>query len=259
MPGGRRGRCRGRGCGGGDEDRGVGFLVPVLFALFAALGNALATVLQRHAALTVPQSDGFRFGLVRDLLRQPLWPGGILAVIAAGIGQAVALARPSRATLPASPRTPSSAARGRPPRSRRRGVRVPRAHVHSAYEPHAHHGGVPAAGRPCHARGLRGPDGREPPDCRRRPGPHGRPRRPARPRLAIPRRAQGPASPAPTSCTTSRDGRPLRRPGPVPSPSPARSSSPAPSPPGARHRPHTTTAVPTLRRAAARRGPHAGP
>ncbi|WP_327251587.1 DMT family transporter [Streptomyces sp. NBC_01244] len=70
----------------------MGFLVPVLFALFAALSNALATVLQRRAALTVPQSDGFRFGLVLDLLRRPLWIGGILAVIAAGAGQAVALA-----------------------------------------------------------------------------------------------------------------------------------------------------------------------
>lgn len=78
--------------GGAAEYRGVGFLVPVLFALFAALSNALATVLQRRAALIVPQSDGFRFGLVLDLLRQPLWIGGILAVIAAGAGQAVALA-----------------------------------------------------------------------------------------------------------------------------------------------------------------------
>ncbi|MET9464050.1 DMT family transporter [Streptomyces sp. NPDC006544] len=70
----------------------MGFLVPVLFALFAALSNALATVLQRRVALTVPQSDGFRFGLVLDLVRRPLWLGGILAVIAAGVGQAVALA-----------------------------------------------------------------------------------------------------------------------------------------------------------------------
>ncbi|MGW6704317.1 DMT family transporter [Streptomyces sp. NPDC054956] len=70
----------------------MGFVLPVLFALFAALSNALATVLQRRAALTVPQSDGFRFGLVLDLLRRPLWIGGILAVIAAGVGQAVALA-----------------------------------------------------------------------------------------------------------------------------------------------------------------------
>ncbi|MET9323911.1 DMT family transporter [Streptomyces sp. NPDC003038] len=67
-------------------------VVPVLFALFAALSNALATVLQRRAALTVPQSDGFRFGLALDLLRQPLWLAGILAVIAAGAGQAAALA-----------------------------------------------------------------------------------------------------------------------------------------------------------------------
>ncbi|UUU43637.1 DMT family transporter [Streptomyces sp. NBC_00162] len=70
----------------------MGFVLPVLFALFAALSNALATVLQRRAALTVPQSDGFRFGLVLDLLRRPLWIAGILAVIAAGVGQAVALA-----------------------------------------------------------------------------------------------------------------------------------------------------------------------
>ncbi|MFJ7209605.1 DMT family transporter [Streptomyces sp. NPDC098789] len=69
----------------------MGIALPVLFALFAALSNALATVLQRRAALTVPQSDGFRFGLVLDLLRQPLWIGGILAVIAAGVGQAAAL------------------------------------------------------------------------------------------------------------------------------------------------------------------------
>ncbi|MFE1791747.1 DMT family transporter [Streptomyces sp. NPDC059525] len=70
----------------------MGIVVPVLFALFAAFSNALATVLQRRASLTVPQSDGFRFGLVLDLLRRPLWLGGILAVIAAGVGQAAALA-----------------------------------------------------------------------------------------------------------------------------------------------------------------------
>lgn len=70
----------------------MGFVLPVLFALFAALSNALGTVLQRRAALTVPQSDGFRFGLVLDLLRRPVWIGGILAVIAAGAGQAAALA-----------------------------------------------------------------------------------------------------------------------------------------------------------------------
>lgn len=70
----------------------MGVVVPVVFALFAAFSNALATVLQRRASLTVPQSGGFRFGLVLDLVRRPLWLGGILAVIAAGVGQAVALA-----------------------------------------------------------------------------------------------------------------------------------------------------------------------
>lgn len=70
----------------------MGVVLPVLFALFAAFSNALATVLQRRAALSVPQSDTFRFGLLRDLLRRPLWIGGILAVIGAGAGQALALA-----------------------------------------------------------------------------------------------------------------------------------------------------------------------
>ncbi|MFJ3633683.1 DMT family transporter [Streptomyces sp. NPDC090112] len=70
----------------------MGVVLPVLFALFAAFSNALATVLQRRAALTVPQSDGFRPGLVLDLLRRPVWICGILAVIAAGVGQAAALA-----------------------------------------------------------------------------------------------------------------------------------------------------------------------
>ncbi|MFB7057675.1 DMT family transporter [Streptomyces vinaceus] len=70
----------------------MGVVLPVLFALFAALSNALATVLQRRAALTVPQSEGFRFRLVLDLLRRPVWVAGILAVIAAGVGQAAALA-----------------------------------------------------------------------------------------------------------------------------------------------------------------------
>ncbi|WP_406859345.1 DMT family transporter [Streptomyces sp. HUAS MG47] len=70
----------------------MGVLLPVVFSLFAAFSNALATVLQRRAALTVPQSDAFRPGLILDLMRRPLWLGGILAVIAAGVGQAAALA-----------------------------------------------------------------------------------------------------------------------------------------------------------------------
>ncbi|MFE4310368.1 DMT family transporter [Streptomyces sp. NPDC056891] len=70
----------------------MGVVLPVLFSLFAAFSNALATVLQRRAALTVPQSDSFRPGLILDLLHRPLWLAGILVVIAAGVGQAAALA-----------------------------------------------------------------------------------------------------------------------------------------------------------------------
>lgn len=66
-------------------------LLPVLFALCAALSNAVATVLQRKAALTVPSSSGFRAGLLLDLLRRPVWLAGILTVIAAGLFQALAL------------------------------------------------------------------------------------------------------------------------------------------------------------------------
>ncbi|MFJ7153616.1 DMT family transporter [Streptomyces sp. NPDC101118] len=70
----------------------MSLVLPVVFAVFAAFSNAAATVLQRRAALTVPQSEGFRPGLVLDLLKRPLWLGGIAAVIAAGAGQALALA-----------------------------------------------------------------------------------------------------------------------------------------------------------------------
>ncbi|MBT2368929.1 DMT family transporter [Streptomyces sp. ISL-10] len=66
-------------------------LLPVLFALCAALSNAFATVLQRKAALVVPRSEGFRAGLMLDLLRQPVWLAGMLAVVTAGVCQAVAL------------------------------------------------------------------------------------------------------------------------------------------------------------------------
>ncbi|MFE5297150.1 DMT family transporter [Streptomyces sp. NPDC056632] len=70
----------------------MGVVLPVLFAMCAAFSNALATVLQRRAALTVPRSDSFRPGLILDLVRRPVWLAGILAVIVAGVGQAAALA-----------------------------------------------------------------------------------------------------------------------------------------------------------------------
>ncbi|MFI7685506.1 DMT family transporter [Streptomyces griseoaurantiacus] len=71
---------------------GLGLVLSVVFALCAAFSNALATVLQRRAALSVPQSRGFRLGLVVDLLHRPVWVAGMLAVVVAGVGQAAALA-----------------------------------------------------------------------------------------------------------------------------------------------------------------------
>lgn len=65
----------------------------VLFALLAAASNALATVLQRRAARTVPLSAGLRLGLLVDLLHRAAWLGGMLAVIAAACFQALALSR----------------------------------------------------------------------------------------------------------------------------------------------------------------------
>ncbi|MFF5520015.1 DMT family transporter [Streptomyces coeruleorubidus] len=67
-------------------------VLPVVFAVCAALSNAVATVLQRKAALTVPRSQGLRAGLIADLLRRPVWLAGILAVIGAAVCQALALA-----------------------------------------------------------------------------------------------------------------------------------------------------------------------
>jgi hypothetical protein len=49
-------------------------------------------VLQRRAALQVPQSQGFRIGLIWDLLRTPVWLFGIVSVIFAALFQGAALA-----------------------------------------------------------------------------------------------------------------------------------------------------------------------
>ncbi|MFF7312378.1 DMT family transporter [Streptomyces sp. NPDC008137] len=67
-------------------------VLPVVFAVCAALSNAVATVLQRKAALSVPRSQGLRAGLILDLLRRRVWLAGIIAVIAAAVCQALALA-----------------------------------------------------------------------------------------------------------------------------------------------------------------------
>ena len=63
----------------------------VLFALLAAASNALATVLQRRAAQTVPLSQGFSTRLMVELARRPIWLAGIGAVICSACFQALAL------------------------------------------------------------------------------------------------------------------------------------------------------------------------
>ncbi|WP_063775141.1 DMT family transporter [Streptacidiphilus anmyonensis] len=67
-------------------------VLSVVFAVCAAISNAMGTVLQRRAALIVPRSQGFRLGLMWDLLRTPVWLFGILGVIFAAAFQGLALA-----------------------------------------------------------------------------------------------------------------------------------------------------------------------
>ncbi|MFJ4189267.1 DMT family transporter [Kitasatospora sp. NPDC089509] len=64
----------------------------VAFAVLAALSNASAMVLQRAAARDVPHHDAFSLRLMRDLLRDRVWLGGMAAVLGAALFQALALA-----------------------------------------------------------------------------------------------------------------------------------------------------------------------
>ena len=66
-------------------------VIAVLCALLAAAGNALASVLQRRAARTAPREEAFRPSLVGDLVRRPVWLGGVAALIGGFVCQAAAL------------------------------------------------------------------------------------------------------------------------------------------------------------------------
>ncbi|WP_405767065.1 DMT family transporter [Actinacidiphila glaucinigra] len=74
-------------------------MISILFAVLAACSNAFGTVLQRRAVLTVPASKSLRLGLMKDLLRTPVWLAGILGVILAAIFQALALGTGSLAAV----------------------------------------------------------------------------------------------------------------------------------------------------------------
>jgi drug/metabolite transporter (DMT)-like permease len=62
-----------------------------LLAVLAACANATSSVLQRKAGRQVPQGENLSLRLIRSLLRQPVWFGGILAVTVGFLLQAAAL------------------------------------------------------------------------------------------------------------------------------------------------------------------------
>ncbi|HEX6469157.1 MAG TPA: DMT family transporter [Streptosporangiaceae bacterium] len=68
-------------------------MIAIFLALGAAASNAVASVLQRRAARELPAKEAFRPALVRDLLRRPIWFGGIAALIAGFLFQAAALSK----------------------------------------------------------------------------------------------------------------------------------------------------------------------
>jgi drug/metabolite transporter (DMT)-like permease len=66
-------------------------VLTVLFAVCAAVCNALASLLQRRGASSVPESESMRLALVLTLLRRPVWLFGMVAMAAAFVFQAAAL------------------------------------------------------------------------------------------------------------------------------------------------------------------------
>ncbi|MFD5032609.1 DMT family transporter [Streptomyces sp. NPDC058220] len=67
-------------------------MISVLFAVLTAISNGSASVLQRRAASTVPDTKAMHLSLIGQLLRQKVWLAGIGLVIVAAVCQAVALA-----------------------------------------------------------------------------------------------------------------------------------------------------------------------
>jgi drug/metabolite transporter (DMT)-like permease len=65
--------------------------IAVSLAVLTAVANAVASVLQRRAARSVPASDAFRPALILDLIRRPAWLAGIGALICGFVLQAIAL------------------------------------------------------------------------------------------------------------------------------------------------------------------------
>ena len=62
------------------------------FAVLAAGADAVSSTLQRRANIDEPDSAAFTPQIILDLLRRPVWLGGVVAVIASFLLQAAALA-----------------------------------------------------------------------------------------------------------------------------------------------------------------------
>jgi drug/metabolite transporter (DMT)-like permease len=71
--------------------RGTGAMIGTVFALLAACCNALASVMQRQAALTIPDDAELRPRIVGYLLRQPVWYVAMVALLGGFLFQATAL------------------------------------------------------------------------------------------------------------------------------------------------------------------------
>ncbi|PYC88298.1 hypothetical protein C7C46_01245 [Streptomyces tateyamensis] len=67
-------------------------MISILFAVLTAISNGTASVLQRRAAAEAPEEAALHLSLLRDLLRRPVWLGGIAMSMVAAVCQAVALA-----------------------------------------------------------------------------------------------------------------------------------------------------------------------
>lgn len=76
----------------GDQARGYARAVLTYFlAVLAASANAVSWVLQRIANREIPRKESLHWKLIRDLLRSPVWYGGIAAITAGFVLQAAAL------------------------------------------------------------------------------------------------------------------------------------------------------------------------
>lgn len=66
-------------------------MLTYLLAVLAAAANALSWVLQRMANREIPRKESLHWKLIRDLLRSPVWYGGIAAITVGFVLQAAAL------------------------------------------------------------------------------------------------------------------------------------------------------------------------